>query len=1206
MKKLFTTILMLCVALAGWSQLSRTGWDGTTGTLTIKYEGGEIKKADLDGLVGGPAEGREGKVKKLVLEGVWANADINTDDFMKFISEKCLGNQPNQNNGKALYLDLSACNNIVSKVVYTGTGDPDYATKNFKYVYSSETEKKNVTKGDVWVEDNGNEYTGNPSSLQQEVDGNVTKYFYSQLYERGAVYNKNYTVHRDNVNGIYYHLFYDSSGGTPQQFQGPYQANSDLPDLDQDDGGYYYFSYYMKNNGQLQLVNNPQQSGYTHDETGWYNQTGNWDVENQCAYNGNLTQEGDKFYYYDYVSQRDGHTLEQSELGNLQNGNPPYSNVNKIYDANGYLIGYTYHYQKDGVSYDDQIDIIKHEVIPNHPIYLIEQKTYLEERIYTLEERKTYVENQSLWYYYENGKKIFVDEDDVTEINGNNGKVDVAKGGTSLSFNKIGQYLNGISFPNHANFTAIPDELCKSQYCPNLETVVLGNFVEWIGYRAFYHSNNKDTPENQRSKLKSVSYPGCTDTANGHVSFPTAMKAIGIDAFYGCVKFTDINLNLPNLVRLDAAAFNMVNTEMNNLTNVTLPTSSPNYTLKFWANQVFASSHITELDLENLYAIEHFAYDGYGSMGETPTGSGSITPTATFTWMTSLVTLRLPKNLVYAPGGNDQNSGMCSNCTSLVNVIFTGEPEFDGCNITNKLIIGEYCFRSLPLLSNVQFSDNLSVIYQRAFDELPSLIRIEIPASVEELQNYAFNHCANMTTVIFKDTPSSFPEGCDGPATVVRGGDGQGAFYNCQAITDVYVNRQNPKLNCENYSFDYYITWGHADPTRNLATLHFPKNRVEDYVNLNHYLTDAIVQDNGKFHDWLMEHIKQAVIPYKNGWYEFINAGPTFEEEGDGYPSIMLRTFSDYDYSYIVPDGLRAYVVTDVTKNNGNYVLTVERLRVIPAKTGVILYGHPNGKSQSGNPALTLTPVAFVPGDGLPLCRANWDDNYIKNYLEPTFDENGKAKRITPFEWDKNKTAVAWRNFAMNRYSNTRSLHTASVRPLNEEEHDYVGFFRILDGTHPTGYAYLRLTGDVDDNGNPRQTTDIEYTDALGLEIVVKEDPEFHWEYAKNDKGTFFDARTKADWNPKKWWEINSDKHVDYDWKEWTLSWGIRPTRFHTDPNYPNASKFFGEIEDADGILQIMSPADSQDGEYFTLQGIRVNNPTKGIYIHNGKKVIIK
>ena len=32
-----------------------------------------------------------------------------------------------------------------------------------------------------------------------------------------------------------------------------------------------------------------------------------------------------------------------------------------------------------------------------------------------------------------------------------------------------------------------------------------------------------------------------------------------------------------------------------------------------------------------------------------------------------------------------------------------------------------------------------------------------------------------------------------------------------------------------------------------------------------------------------------------------------------------------------------------------------------------------------------------------------------------------------------------------------------------------------------------------------------------------------------------------------------------------------------------------------------------EDGEFYTLQGVKVNRPTaKGVYIHNGKKVLIR
>jgi len=48
--------------------------------------------------------------------------------------------------------------------------------------------------------------------------------------------------------------------------------------------------------------------------------------------------------------------------------------------------------------------------------------------------------------------------------------------------------------------------------------------------------------------------------------------------------------------------------------------------------------------------------------------------------------------------------------------------------------------------------------------------------------------------------------------------------------------------------------------------------------------------------------------------------------------------------------------------------------------------------------------------------------------------------------------------------------------------------------------------------------------------------------------------------------------------------------------------------DDEDGTTGIkdVKTGDMKSGEWFTLQGQRVQNPGKGLYIHNGKKVVIK
>lgn len=45
---------------------------------------------------------------------------------------------------------------------------------------------------------------------------------------------------------------------------------------------------------------------------------------------------------------------------------------------------------------------------------------------------------------------------------------------------------------------------------------------------------------------------------------------------------------------------------------------------------------------------------------------------------------------------------------------------------------------------------------------------------------------------------------------------------------------------------------------------------------------------------------------------------------------------------------------------------------------------------------------------------------------------------------------------------------------------------------------------------------------------------------------------------------------------------------------------------DLTGISDATSAVAEQDGAFYTVQGVKVENPVKGLYIHNGKKVIIK
>ena len=745
--------------------------------------------------------------------------------------------------------------------------------------------------------------------------------------------------------------------------------------------------------------------------------------------------------------------------------------------------------------------------------------------------------------------------------------------------------LSGIAFPNHANFTAIPDNVFGGDGIGSLHitSATLSEYTTWVGKNAF-RSNGTDANLN---RLQSV-------------NFPASLKVIDGEAFHGSNISSAPLAGCTGLVKIGYEAFE----ECANLTTVTFPEGN---TFTFLGNDAFHKSGITSIDMHLCTGITEFKSKG----------DNGVT-FKTFAACNALTSVILPPNIRAIPDGNE--TSVFSKSFAIEYLEFTGTPVYSGCELQNGLYIGKEAFSFCRNLQTILFSKNVETISANAFQDA-AITEIHIPASVKEIEIFAFDNCQQLRTVYFDEFDKTYGN-CDGAETHIAGaegsgGQGHGAFEECQNITDVYINTM-AELQCDNNGFDQDITWGAGDPGKNFATLHFPKETIEHYVNLQHYLTDEIVANHGLFHDWLMEHYRQAIVPHKNGWYEFINSGPT-DPDGPEYQEIILRTFSDWDYSYLVPDGIRAYVVSAIAAlTSDTYEVTLQRIRVIPAKTGVILYGHPNGKNADGSLALVMHPVAYAPGEGLPLCRANWADNYVKNYLEPILSANGTDVNIKPYEKYQNDPTkpVMYRNFALGRYTATDYQKDA---PMNANVTNYVGFFRMKDRAYKSGYAYLRLAGDVDENGNELTDNAIEFPLQSGGEILVKEDvydadypddpehPAYFCEYSMKN-GAIFDARAEYAKeghgnNPKGWW-VEAD---GFTWKEFKMSWGDRTSALNTLGGSTSALKYFGELEeDADGIVKIVIPANSTQGDYYTIQGVKVTNPTKGVYIQNGKKVIVK
>lgn len=397
-----------------------------------------------------------------------------------------------------------------------------------------------------------------------------------------------------------------------------------------------------------------------------------------------------------------------------------------------------------------------------------------------------------------------------------------------------------------------------------------------------------------------------------------------------------------------------------------------------------------------------------------------------------------------------------------------------------------------------------------------------------------------------------------------------GAIKNASTNALIDVTVESISTVCAKGGFLKDITVGQTDAGyMNYAILHFPEGAEEYFVNQNHELDLATSLNKGLFQAWLDGHYTAS----GNGWQEFINSSPG----GDPVPvenPVVLRTFSD-NVAHYVPLCYRAYIVNGVKKeDDGSYTLKLQETFAIPANTGVIIYGE----AATGSFALPILSGASWntnPYDRTP--RTAVSDNKEIN-LQNLLVANctlASGKKIGPYELGTDGT-VAERNFVMGPYSKTDMGKDASTSITT----DYVAFFRAKTMTPGKNKAHLKLPN------SPNTIQAVVYKNPDQQDMDLKT-------YYSEPKGVEVIAINPSEFRITKW---------PLDFAE-TGNWGEKP---RTLP--PFLAKSFGEpFEDEYGTTGISNvKSENTDDAIYSLQGVKVANPVKGVYVKAGKKIIIK
>lgn len=271
----------------------------------------------------------------------------------------------------------------------------------------------------------------------------------------------------------------------------------------------------------------------------------------------------------------------------------------------------------------------------------------------------------------------------------------------------------------------------------------------------------------------------------------------------------------------------------------------------------------------------------------------------------------------------------------------------------------------------------------------------------------------------------------------------------------------------------------------------------------------------------------------------------------------FIRTYSNNVAMAPVNDNVKVYEAYRYEKTENakdpqsQGTVYLRQLKYIPANMGVVLVGKQpaEGTISDGNKLdffLREAPADMLEeGDNY---KAVWTkaDDYVNdewnNYLQPTVTANDNLGNADTDADGK----------ILHRFFGLANFHSTKYYKENQTGDDYIGFFRLTpNGKSGANKAYLSI---------PANTV---VDDGVGSKFGYID---FNGQFLGNETDD--------------------------------------------DPNNPSLAKMAIVFDDEDDggstttVTEVKPNSPDGDASFYTLQGVKVSRPVKGVYIHNGKKFI--
>ena len=754
--------------------------------------------------------------------------------------------------------------------------------------------------------------------------------------------------------------------------------------------------------------------------------------------------------------------------------------------------------------------------------------------------------------------------------------------------------LTSITIPDGVK--EIPDGTFLN--CSSLTSVNLPNDLVSIGWQSFKGCSclSAINLPNSLTQIGNVAFQGCSSLTS--IVVPTGVKEIGTAAFEGCTALTSITLP-QHLETIGLYAFE----GCSELTNLTIPNSVTSIGRSAFAN----CSKLETIDLP----------DGLTSIGNNAFASCS-----------SLASITIPDRVTTIGDWAFLNCHSLSSLSLGSNLESIGKEAFSSCESLTTISIpdgvtsiGYKAFADCKGLSSVNIGNGLQSIEERVFESCSGLISVTIGDGVTSIGSYAFAWCNNLAELNLGNSLSTIGEDafydCRNLTTLILPSSmstiGEAAFSDCSGLIDIRINKEVTSIgdfafhHCSNIKTvtslieEPFATGQYAFSHLNEAKLYVPKGTKSKY-------SETACWNNIK-----------NIIEIN----DMVNIGAS------GKSSFSCRA----DLNFVNLSGVKAYIVTGYEAGTKTVWLT--RVNSVPANTPFIVEGSEGEYEVPFGPSFAYLPTNLLKANmtGEDLIIDSEGDGYVnyllsdgtfrpvaatggivrdgKCYLQLPSDfaamaagspvsiriaDSGKSSFCAPVDLDFSDVD-GLKAYTATGYDRNGTVWLSRVKKVSK------GTALMLEGTGGQTYTipsegvqtcYVNMfVGNISGS-----EISIDATDGYLTNFLLK-DGAFHPVAATGGKvgncRSYLQLPTAYLQNDKTTRSIGADESICKENETRAIS---------IASNYG-----ISEEDGTTGIREVnhaQANESENDTKCFNLQGLRADNPVKGLYIKNGRKIVVR